>query len=43
MATKNILIVGLGNIGNRYLEGILSMKTRLNLHLLEKNKKKLWF
>lgn len=40
MATKNILIVGLGNIGNRYLEGILSMKTRLNLHLLEKNKKK---
>ena len=35
---NNILIVGLGNIGNRYLEGVLSVKDVHEIHIIEKDK-----
>ena len=38
MRSKNILIIGLGNIGKRYLQGLEGSKFKLNLHLLEKRK-----
>jgi len=39
MENRNILIAGLGNIGKRYLEGLEKSKSKINFHLLEKNKK----
>ncbi len=41
MESDNILIVGLGNIGRRYLEGLANSRSDYTLHLLEKNKKKI--
>ena len=35
---NNILIVGLGNIGKRYLDGILKVNDVHEIHILEKDK-----
>ena len=35
---NNILIVGLGNIGKRYLDGVLSVNDVHEIHILEKDK-----
>ena len=39
MRSKNILIIGLGNIGKRYLQGLEGSKFKLNLHLWRKENK----
>ena len=35
MTSKNILIVGVGNIGKRHLEALLNSKHSLNIHLVD--------
>ena len=37
MIQKIILIIGLGNIGKRYLEGILKIKYELKIYLIDIN------
>ena len=38
---KNILIVGLGNIGLRHLEGILKINKKIHIFIIDKQKKKI--
>ncbi len=38
---KNILIIGLGNMGNHYMNAIMSLNCEINLYLYDKNFEKL--
>tara|TARA_B110000037_G_C17083824_1_gene491094 strand:+ start:791 stop:1732 length:942 start_codon:yes stop_codon:yes gene_type:complete len=38
---KNILIIGLGNMGNNYMNAIMSLNCKVNLYLYDKNFEKL--
>ena len=40
MESKKILLIGFGNIGLRYYEGILKSKKKFHLYIFDKNKKK---
>lgn len=40
MENKNILIIGIGNIGLRYYEGIIKTNEKFKLFIYDKNKKK---
>jgi len=35
------MLVGCGRIGERHLQGILKLKNKINLNIIEKNKKTL--
>lgn len=40
MESKNILLIGFGNIGQRYYEGIINSKQKYKLFIFDKDKKK---
>ena len=40
MENKNVLIIGIGNIGSRYYEGLIKTNKKFKLFIYDKNKKK---
>ena len=40
MENKNILIIGIGNIGSRYYERLIKKNKKFKLFIYDKNKKK---